>query len=75
MGNSSEGAEVERKRRYEVAKATYEFAEDEVAKAASTPILAGSELGRRRAIPRRPPRAGGRRCWSDAAAAPCSDVV
>jgi hypothetical protein len=45
MGNSSEGAEVERKRRYEVAKATYEFAEDEVAKAASTPILAGSELG------------------------------
>jgi hypothetical protein len=44
MGNSTEVAEVERKRRYEVAKATYEFAEDEVAKAASTPILAGSEL-------------------------------
>jgi hypothetical protein len=44
MGNSTEGAEVERNRRYEVAKATYEFAEDEVAKAASTPILAGSEL-------------------------------
>jgi predicted nucleic acid-binding Zn-ribbon protein len=44
MGMSSEGAETERKRRYDVAKATYEFAEDEVAKAAGAPMAAASEL-------------------------------
>ena len=44
MGVSSTDADTERARRHDVAKATYEFAEDEVAKAAGSPAIESAEL-------------------------------
>ncbi len=44
MGVASSAAEAERLRRYDVAKATYEFAEDELAHAATTPSAEPPEL-------------------------------
>ncbi len=44
MGVASPEAEAERQRRYEVAKATYEFAEDELARAAAQPSHDSPEL-------------------------------
>jgi len=44
MGVASTAAEAERLRRYDVAKATYEFAEDELAHAASSPSAEPPEL-------------------------------
>ncbi len=44
MGVASPEAEAERQRRYEVAKATYEFAEDELARAAAQPAHDSPDL-------------------------------
>lgn len=44
MGVASSAAETERLRRHDVAKATYEFAEDELAHAATTPSAEPPEL-------------------------------
>lgn len=47
MGMSNDGAEAERQQRYEVTKATYQFAEDELAKAAGEPLEVVGELADR----------------------------